>query len=60
MQMYCQVSGDGDPLVVLDGAYTNIPSMERSIAQMVCKRVLWFEVDRKEPLLLRSIDTLCQ
>ena len=27
MQMYYEVSGDGDPLVVLHGAYMNIPSM---------------------------------
>jgi pimeloyl-ACP methyl ester carboxylesterase len=27
MQMYYEVSGDGDPLLVLHGAYMNIPSM---------------------------------
>jgi pimeloyl-ACP methyl ester carboxylesterase len=27
MQMYYEVSGDGDPLIVLHGAYMNIPSM---------------------------------
>src|SRR5690606_11820952 len=27
MQMYYEVSGEGDPLVVLHGAYMNIPSM---------------------------------
>lgn len=27
MQMYYEVSGDGDPLIVLHCAYMNIPSM---------------------------------
>jgi hypothetical protein len=27
MQMYYEVSGPGDPLIVLHGAYMNIPSM---------------------------------
>src|ERR1700754_4862174 len=27
MQLYYEVSGEGDPLVVLHGAYMNIPSM---------------------------------
>jgi pimeloyl-ACP methyl ester carboxylesterase len=27
MQMYYEVSGEGDPLIVLHGAYMNIPTM---------------------------------
>ena len=31
MEMYYEVSGEGDPLIVLHGAYMNIPSMGRII-----------------------------
>ncbi|MQA91513.1 MAG: alpha/beta fold hydrolase [Gemmatimonas sp.] len=34
MQMYYEVSGDGDPLVVLHGAYMNIPSMGEIITKL--------------------------
>ena len=34
MQMYYEVSGTGDPLVVLHGAYMNIPSMGAIIPQL--------------------------
>jgi len=34
MQMYYEVSGAGDPLVVLHGAYMNIPSMGEIIPQL--------------------------
>ena len=34
MQMYYEVSGDGDPLVVLHGAYMNIPSMGAIIPKL--------------------------
>ena len=34
MQMYYEVSGDGDPLIVLHGAYMNIPSMGAIIPKM--------------------------
>jgi len=34
MQMYYEVSGSGDPLVVLHGAYMNIPSMGTIIPQL--------------------------
>jgi pimeloyl-ACP methyl ester carboxylesterase len=34
MQMYYEVSGEGDPLVVLHGAYMNIPSMGAIIPKL--------------------------
>ena len=34
MQMYYEVSGDGDPLVVLHGAYMNIPTMGAIIPKL--------------------------
>ena len=34
MQMYYEVSGAGEPLVVLHGAYMNIPSMGRIISKL--------------------------
>jgi pimeloyl-ACP methyl ester carboxylesterase len=34
MQMYYEVSGEGDPLVVLHGAYMNIPSMGKIIPML--------------------------
>ncbi|WP_264210689.1 alpha/beta fold hydrolase [Leisingera thetidis] len=34
MQMYYEVSGSGDPLIVLHGAYMNIPSMGRIIPML--------------------------
>lgn len=34
MQMYYEVSGDGDPLIVLHGAYMNIPSMGAIIPEL--------------------------
>src|SRR5688572_24697881 len=34
MQMYYEVSGEGDPLVVLHGAYMNIPSMGAIIPEL--------------------------
>lgn len=34
MQMYYEVSGEGDPLVVLHGAYMNIPSMGEIIPRL--------------------------
>lgn len=34
MQMYYEVSGEGDPLVVLHGAYMNIPSMGEIIPKL--------------------------
>jgi pimeloyl-ACP methyl ester carboxylesterase len=34
MQMYYEVSGTGDPLIVLHGAYMNIPSMGEIIAML--------------------------
>jgi pimeloyl-ACP methyl ester carboxylesterase len=34
MQMYYEVSGTGDPLIVLHGAYMNIPSMGAIIPQL--------------------------
>lgn len=34
MRMYYEVSGSGDPLVVLHGAYMNIPSMGRIIPKL--------------------------
>ena len=34
MQMYYEVSGDGDPLIVLHGAYMNIPSMGAIIPRL--------------------------
>lgn len=34
MQMYYEVSGDGDPLVVLHGAYMNIPAMGEIIPRL--------------------------
>jgi pimeloyl-ACP methyl ester carboxylesterase len=34
MQMYYEVSGDGDPLIVLHGAYMNIPSMGAIIPKL--------------------------
>ena len=34
MQMYYEVSGEGDPLVVLHGAYMNIPSMGEIVPRL--------------------------
>ena len=34
MQMYYEVSGEGEPLVVLHGAYMNIPSMAAIISRL--------------------------
>src|SRR3982751_5627628 len=34
MPMYYEVSGDGDPLIVLHGAYMNIPSMGAIIPKL--------------------------
>lgn len=34
MQMYYEVSGEGDPLVVLHGAYMNIPSMGEIVPKL--------------------------
>jgi pimeloyl-ACP methyl ester carboxylesterase len=34
MQMYYEVSGAGDPLIVLHGAYMNIPSMGEIIPKL--------------------------
>lgn len=34
MQMYYEVSGQGDPLVVLHGAYMNIPAMGAIIPRL--------------------------
>jgi pimeloyl-ACP methyl ester carboxylesterase len=34
MQMYYQISGEGDPLIVLHGAYMNIPSMGAIIPKL--------------------------
>jgi hypothetical protein len=34
MQMYCEVTGSGDPLVVLHGAYMNIPAMGEIIPML--------------------------
>lgn len=34
MQMYYEVSGEGDPLIVLHGAYMNIPSMGAIIPRL--------------------------
>jgi pimeloyl-ACP methyl ester carboxylesterase len=34
MQMYYEVSGDGDPLIVLHGAYMNIPTMGAIIPKL--------------------------
>jgi pimeloyl-ACP methyl ester carboxylesterase len=34
MEMYYEVSGDGDPLIVLHGAYMNIPSMGAIIPKL--------------------------
>src|SRR5687767_10935797 len=34
MQMYYEVSGEGEPLVVLHGAYMNIPSMGAIIPEL--------------------------
>jgi pimeloyl-ACP methyl ester carboxylesterase len=34
MQMYYEVSGEGDPLIVLHGAYMNIPSMGEIIGRL--------------------------
>lgn len=34
MQMYYEVSGEGDPLIVLHGAYMNIPSMGEIIPRL--------------------------
>jgi pimeloyl-ACP methyl ester carboxylesterase len=34
MQMYYEVSGQGDPLIVLHGAYMNIPSMGAVIPKL--------------------------
>ena len=34
MQMYYEVSGAGDPLIVLHGAYMNIPSMGAIIPKL--------------------------
>ncbi|MCZ4092908.1 alpha/beta fold hydrolase [Sinorhizobium psoraleae] len=34
MQMYYEVSGEGDPLIVLHGAYMNIPSMGEIIPKL--------------------------
>jgi pimeloyl-ACP methyl ester carboxylesterase len=34
MQMYYEVSGNGDPLIVLHGAYMNIPSMGAIIPRL--------------------------
>jgi pimeloyl-ACP methyl ester carboxylesterase len=34
MQMYYEISGQGDPLIVLHGAYMNIPSMGAIIPKL--------------------------
>jgi len=34
MQMYYEISGQGDPLIVLHGAYMNIPSMGATIPKL--------------------------
>ena len=34
MKMYYEVSGNGDPLIVLHGAYMNIPSMGEIIPRL--------------------------
>lgn len=34
MQMYYEVSGEGDPLVILHGAYMNIPSMGKIVSRL--------------------------
>ena len=34
MQMYYETSGEGDPLIVLHGAYMNIPSMGEIIPML--------------------------
>src|SRR5919106_2952718 len=34
MQMYYEVSGEGDPLIVLHGAYMNIPTMGAIVGKL--------------------------
>ncbi|HEV8364928.1 MAG TPA: alpha/beta hydrolase [Gemmatimonadaceae bacterium] len=41
MQMYYEVSGNGDPLVVLHGAYMNIPSMGAIIPKLAQTRKVY-------------------
>lgn len=41
MQMYYEVSGQGDPLIVLHGAYMNIPSMGEIIPMLAETRTVY-------------------
>ena len=41
MQMYYEVSGEGDPIVVLHGAYMNIPSMGDIIGRLAETRTVY-------------------
>jgi pimeloyl-ACP methyl ester carboxylesterase len=41
MQMYYEVSGEGDPLIVLHGAYMNIPSMGAIIPKLAETRKVY-------------------
>ncbi|HEX2115817.1 MAG TPA: alpha/beta hydrolase [Alphaproteobacteria bacterium] len=41
MQMYYEVSGEGDPLIVLHGAYMNIPSMGAIIPKLAQTRKVY-------------------
>ena len=41
MQMYYEVSGEGDPLVVLHGAYMNIPSMGGIVGKLAETRKVY-------------------
>src|SRR5688500_7593268 len=41
MQMYYEVSGNGDPLIVLHGAYMNIPTMGAIIPKLATTRTVY-------------------
>jgi pimeloyl-ACP methyl ester carboxylesterase len=41
MQMYYEVSGQGDPLLVLHGAYMNIPTMGAIIPQLATTHTVY-------------------
>ena len=54
MQMYFEVSGAGDPLIVLHGAYMNIPSMGAIIPKLAeTHKVCALELRKKKTHHLR-------
>jgi len=60
MQMYYEVSGSGEPLIVLHGAYMNIPSMGAIIPKLAkTHRVYALELQGQSPDLSIQRSHLC-